>query len=220
MERSWRPTWTNRPATSLDRARPSHVVHGVGMTSCVRFCGFGNLIARIREVLRAFPMLCRPLACGGVLSHLGVSFGSAFVWRARARPCARTQVVGKRARREAALAWCPRATVVMRRPFCPRVIALRLFYLRERRSQVFASGAWGMLRSHCASSGASSRSSFCLRALVVVMFFMLPRHCLAQDASRFPGLWIGSFFGPLSLGGQLFDISLIVFHLLALAYNG
>ena len=64
MERSWRLTWTNRPATSLERARPSHVVHGVGMTSCVRFCGFGNLIARIREVLRAFPMLCHPLACG------------------------------------------------------------------------------------------------------------------------------------------------------------
>ena len=143
MERSWRPTWTNRPATSLDRARPSHVVHGVGMTSCVRVCGYGNLIARIREVLRAFPMLCRPLACGGVLSHLCVSFGSAFVWRARACPCARTQLVGKRTRREAALAWCPRASVVMRRPFCPRVIALLLFLFTKASLTGFRLGRLG-----------------------------------------------------------------------------
>ena len=142
------------------------------------------------------------------LIHLGVSFGSAFVWRARSCPCARTQVVGKRTRREAALAWCPRATVVMRRPFCPRVVDLRLSCLRERRSQVFRLGRlgrvaialrifWRIVAKLILFARVGSGEGFHVAASLPCSRRKSLPHCL----------WIGCFFGPLSLGGRLFDVS-------------
>ena len=130
-------------------------------------------------------------------------------------------MVGKRTRREAALAWCPRATVFMRLPFCPRVVDLRLSCLRERRSQVFRLGRLG-------------RVAIALRIFwrIVAQFILFARvgsgkgfHVAASlPCSRRKSLPL-AFGSAASLGRCLWEgvsltfLSLVVFLLLALAYN-
>ena len=91
------------------------------MTSCARPCGYGRLIAYIRECdTLSQRLVVRWLVA--FFGHHGVSFRSAFVWRAGAGP--RTHVVGGSVRGARLRLLCPRALVVASCRRCPRVCPL------------------------------------------------------------------------------------------------
>ena len=162
------------------------------MASCARPCGYGRLIAYIRE--------CDALSQCFVVrwlvaffGHHGVSFRSAFVWRARAGPCARTHVVGGSVRGARLRLLCPRALVVASCRRCPRVCPL---------VPPFYFGAAREFFSRASSVALLPHRAFYWRVVALGVFIRRLRG-RAEGCGSFSNVALVLLVGLLSLGASL-----------------